>query len=200
MPHDSLPARRNLTVLSLLIILFFFAEGSINGNGLSTPLLNISLENTTNAIIFVWLMFGYFWLRFYQATREEYSAALRNSVSELKNHWYTKKVIGNFANAGFMKKDGFMDPDINHKGTRLVLSWRAYRGGALNEHGNLTGFTQAKDKSAVSLRNKHLLYRIGFWLFSAIHHEEVGSYVLPHMLAVLAILLGGKHHALSVLC
>ncbi|GAA6183777.1 hypothetical protein [Aliiglaciecola sp. NS0011-25] len=74
--NDSIPERRNLIVISLMIITYYMAGGTV-GHDVKLPLSNIVLTDKTNAtyifwIIFLWMNFRYF-LIFKSATFKESS-------------------------------------------------------------------------------------------------------------------------------
>jgi hypothetical protein len=65
---DNNPDRRNLTLISLVTLTYFLADGDIAGEGIKIPFVNIVLNDSSSALlifltIFCWFNFRY-WLTF----------------------------------------------------------------------------------------------------------------------------------------
>ena len=53
---ESLPERKNLSVLSILIIVFTLGGAHLNGDTLSFPFISLQFENKVFLVLFVWIM------------------------------------------------------------------------------------------------------------------------------------------------
>ncbi len=62
--EDSNPERRNLTVLSSAIIIYYLGEGKIQENTLTLEIVNVVFSNTEMLTIIVWVMLGWFTFRY----------------------------------------------------------------------------------------------------------------------------------------
>ena len=76
---DSNPERRNLTILSLAIIIFYLAEGKLVGSNLNFTLVNIQFENKGMLIIIVWSMLFWFLFRYVVTNRHTHGNELDKS-------------------------------------------------------------------------------------------------------------------------
>lgn len=85
---DSCPERRNFTLINLVTITFFYADGEIQNGNIAIPFINISLNNTVNALviylsILTWFAFRY-WLVF---KSEPYSNEANASAEKRAKSW-----------------------------------------------------------------------------------------------------------------
>lgn len=67
--EDSLPERRNLSVLSLAFIAYYYGGGSIADEHLQLEVVNITFTNGPFLGVMVWLMMFWFLIRYWQTTR-----------------------------------------------------------------------------------------------------------------------------------
>lgn len=61
------PERRSLVALSLAAILFFFAGGQLDGEKLSLPMMNVSIERVWVITAAFWAAWAWSYFRFWQA-------------------------------------------------------------------------------------------------------------------------------------
>ena len=76
---DSNPERRNLTILSLAIIIFYLAEGKLVGSNLNFTLVNIRFEDKGMLIIIVWSMLFWFLFRYAVTNRHKHGDEMRKT-------------------------------------------------------------------------------------------------------------------------
>ena len=75
------PERRNVIVTSLAVIVYFLADGHFD-SGLKIAIINIKFYDETALIIFFWVMFLWFGLRYWQVNK---TISLREINQELPN-------------------------------------------------------------------------------------------------------------------
>ena len=75
---DNNPERRNLTILSLAIIIFYLAEGKLVGSNLNFTLVNIRFEDKGMLIIIVWSMLFWFLFRYVVTNRHSHGIELKS--------------------------------------------------------------------------------------------------------------------------
>lgn len=95
MPYsDSNPERRNLTVLSLSIIIYYAAGGCFDTNdGISFPLIKLHFYDYKMLVLFVWLALLWFWFKYFisniQESQNEYvKKALITNMDNFVTRWF----------------------------------------------------------------------------------------------------------------
>jgi len=72
MPYsDSNPERRNLTVLSLAIIVYYLAGGEFLNNEVKLVIINAKFNNPSVLIAFVWVMLCWFLFRYFVTQKKQ---------------------------------------------------------------------------------------------------------------------------------
>jgi hypothetical protein len=85
--QDTNPERRNLVVLSLAIIIFYLADGSVVGDDLRFLIANIKFNKPDVIAIFIWAALGWFFLRYWQVNRGKYLQEHMQEIKGLANNW-----------------------------------------------------------------------------------------------------------------
>ena len=78
--HDSNPERRNLTVLSMSIILYYLAGGQVMDSVVRVQVVNVTFRNPEILAFFVWLLLAWFCFRYWLTNKETWKKPL---ISEL---------------------------------------------------------------------------------------------------------------------
>lgn len=68
---DSCPERRNFTLINLVTITYFWADGEINNGNITIPFVNIILHDSTNALIIFLAIFAWFTFRYWLVFKSE---------------------------------------------------------------------------------------------------------------------------------
>lgn len=85
---DNNPERRNLTILSLAIIIFYLGEGYLLKSEISFTLVNIGFHNQAFLVTFVWIMLFWFLFRYAVTNRHTQGRGLEN-IAFVVNMDYT---------------------------------------------------------------------------------------------------------------
>ncbi len=84
MPYsDNNPERRNLTVLSLAIIVYRLADGHLLNKEMSLTLINIGFENQQALIFIMWFALVWFLFRYVVTNRKTHGRLLEGSWVEV---------------------------------------------------------------------------------------------------------------------
>jgi len=76
-------ATRNLVVMSVLLIAYFYGGGTLLDNTLKFPLVNIEFDKTGFLRILMWIMYAWFVFRYWQSHAGDYFEALKNELNQL---------------------------------------------------------------------------------------------------------------------
>ncbi|MGY8915356.1 MAG: hypothetical protein ACKVJF_09800 [Flavobacteriales bacterium] len=77
--QDSNAERRNLTVLSMSIIVYYAAGGEFDGD-VKLPLINLHFENKAVLAYFLWGILGWFLLRYWMVNKESWQDSHRHDL------------------------------------------------------------------------------------------------------------------------
>mgnify|MGYP005989302733 FL=1 len=81
---DSCPERRNFTLICLVTITYFWADGSIKNDNITIPFVNIVLHNTAHALHIYLLIFAWFTFRYWLVFKSEPYSRNPNSEGKAK--------------------------------------------------------------------------------------------------------------------
>ncbi len=73
---DSNPERRNLTILSLAIIVFYLGEGYLLNKEISFTLINVGFHKQAVLVVFVWVLLFWFLFRYTVTNRHKHGEEL----------------------------------------------------------------------------------------------------------------------------
>lgn len=165
--------RKNLVVLSLMIILFYAAGGHLKegADNVSFGFVNIAFDNHWVLVLFIWLTLWWFAFRFYQSTQGSYFLDLQNQLGNERNVFPSLMYAQSF---GLNKKfPGYDD-------LRLYISQSEH------EKRLLLNFGIIKNKSNMGKYQveKKYIYRIVILavLGQSLTRPFFGSYIMPFIL------------------
>lgn len=165
-------SRRNLVLISIGFILFSLGSASLGIEGEKAKLVilagTITFDNPKVLVIFSWVMFGWFWLRFWQFSdhvSDWKNYTLTMYKSKLMLSWYRKNKLkvmhSNDRNYGRAYQPVFSDwewPSSNHNQTFIIKKGSVAR-------------------------------KIIIFLYVAFKTELFGQYYFPYCLALTALVL-----------
>lgn len=73
--QDSHPERKNLVVISIGIIIFFFTDGKVIDKTIKIQAINVEFSDSNKIIYFIWLALIWALYRYWVVTRDEFSLA-----------------------------------------------------------------------------------------------------------------------------
>lgn len=183
---DSHAERRNLTVLSMAIIVYFLAGGELAADRLALPMVNLVLHDTRTLVILLWVMLGWFALRYWQEAKTDGRAAIRKALEThvYMNHPAIRKLVRQQENLG-------KDPQISTfrpRGEEWNIQYIVRKEDGTSAHSGR--------KTAVLKGPKAKVAIFRATLRMSLTHGSVWSYWMPYVLAWMALLLGLYHLAI----
>ena len=166
------PERRNVIVTSLAVIVYFLADGHFD-SGLKIAIINIKFYDETALIIFFWVMFLWFGLRYWQVNK---TISLREINQELPNvlhskiHKYIVCKIANFPEAVYESKKYYLEFHTQNK------EW------AVRNKKGTTRYTLTK-------KEKSLVWILMYFYYT-IYGDSINKHVVPYLLFYIALLMG----------
>ena len=96
---DGNAERRNLTILSLSIIVFFLGDAELEGDRIGLPLINVVFTNHQVLIAIVWAMLAWFVFRHWQENHDDYVGKLNETIrAKAERSRHVKRVVKAAAN------------------------------------------------------------------------------------------------------
>jgi hypothetical protein len=168
---DNNPERRNLTVLSLSIIVFYLAGGYFIDNEIKLKIVNIGFHNREVLGYLVWVMLAWFLFKYWLASKGAAGELLRHDQSfEINmNYKYVKNYIKYNAKSGEIN-----DQKISVKVFKMGAEWVIWGYGA---SANLNGI-------------KGRIIIVHYLLSTAPFHRIATDYFMPYVFCLIAIIFG----------
>ncbi len=168
---DSNPERRNLTVLSLLIIVFYLAGGYFIDNEIRLRIVNIGFHNIEVLGYVVWVMLAWFLFRYWLTSKGTAGELLRHEQPfELNmNYKYVKNYIKNNMESGEIS-----DQKTGVKVFKMNAEWVIH---GYDTSANLNG-----------IRGRIIV--IHYLLFTAPFHRITTDFFIPYVFCLIAIIFG----------
>lgn len=146
--HDSSPERRNLSVLSVSIILFHLAEGKVTNGKLTLNMLNIEFANTNILEFSIPIFLLWFLFRYWVVERDNMVDYYHKETCELNVRCLYRFFVNNSVTAGYIRmpdcdKTEEIDEKVIHKlkgfGGAMVSVFVAFK--LFFTRPTLTGYT-----------------------------------------------------------
>lgn len=186
--QDSNPERRNLTVLALSIIVFYLAEGSFTDDKVRLQLINATFDKPEILVVLVWLMLGWFCLRYWQTSqgdwRSPWAIEMRSSTPSLFVHSY---LVSRFD----LPKDDFKgsphenrhDVSMDNNGARVGFRHCFYKNGSHTISEIPACELHYKDNALIFFCSLYMFFR----------KPTLSAHFSPYILTVVAVFLGLKN-------
>ena len=183
MDDDLLRQRRNLLSISFILLLFILGGGDVES------LFGVKLEHGCVAVIFAWIGLFYFWWRFWVFGGGEFKEKI------LENCLMSVVEKQNFDEFEIDKSDGDISRFLGFIGQPLrevSVTFRDSGNDFLVCYGAIDRLTMKAEwngqfRVSYSLSRKILRRNI---LHAVIRDTATSDYFLPHMIAVLVVLVG----------
>ncbi len=188
--QDSNPERRNLTLLSMAIILFYLGEGKIIGETIRFQVVNIQFKNPEILFYFVWILLLWFALRYWQTHRHKPSQKFKNDIESLSNikllRWYTKKKF----DLPYNKLKGFNAVSLSIMNSKWTIKCQILHDAEFDAKGNIkviknTGWSTQKEVTGVI----GMLLKIYLIVIASVTKTAVSEYVAPYLLFLIALVM-----------
>lgn len=188
--QDSNPERRNLTLLSMAIILFYLGDGKIIGETIRFQVVNIQFENPEILSYFTWILLLWFALRYWQTHRHKPSLAFKDDIESLSNNrlirWYAKKSF----NLPYNKLKGFNAVSLSIMNSKWTIQCQILHDAEFDEKGNIilvknTSWSKKKEVTGVI----GILLKIYLSMNAILTKTGVSEYFVPYLLFFTALML-----------
>lgn len=182
--QDSSPERRNLTVMSLAIIVYYLAGGQFSEDEVKLLIVNIKFEHPLVLTFFVWIIFAWFYFRYFMSTRKNIS----DSAGGRKVSAVTKFDLFPMYKKYFIKMYNDRPKKLIHElekldanDTRVTLAKNIYQY-SNNRYAHIAN---------VEVSNfRYLMMYFDAALRLAFKEDSITKYYAPFVLAIIALLLG----------
>jgi len=181
--HDSNPERRNLSVMSLSIIVFFLAGGEFTESTVRLQIINVYFSNSEVLSDFIWILLVWFlfryWLIHQGSWKKEFASEL-NFVPTRIIYWHLTKRFeldddfsrSYYPNRHFLKIDG-------NSGTKLTFR-HIYKNETDSQLSDTIQVSTIGDRALVGLCAVYLFFR----------KPSLSGYFIPYFLFLWAVSLG----------
>ena len=168
---DNNPERRNLTLLSIAIIVFYLAGGYFIGNEIKLKVINVGFHNREVLGYIIWVMLAWFLFKYWVTSRGAAGELLRHGQPfEAKmNYKYVRNYINENMTSGVLIED-----------KTKVKVYAQSHGWEIHGYGNSANLVGVKGKIIV----------IHYLLITAPLHRISTDYFMPYVFCSIAIILG----------
>ncbi|MDF4588264.1 hypothetical protein P3544_23235 [Vibrio parahaemolyticus] len=193
--QDSNAERRNLIMISMSLIVFFYSGGTFTDETIRLQVVNVHFSRPLVLAIIVWTVFFWSLYRYWLIHNGEFSSKFMAEIRQMRNDNVIVKYIGKKQGIKFIEypqSDGYVIDTIVFENGVLVpevamarnVSWsndrslQSYSFDKNLDFDRFTRFNSAKGLSAQTL----LLIKCAF------SKKSFSEYLAPYLLALLAIL------------
>ncbi|MDM5264510.1 hypothetical protein PF327_09910 [Sulfurovum sp. XTW-4] len=159
--HDSSPERRNLTILSTSVILFYLAEGKVIGGQLKINMLNVEFAKSEILFSSIFIFLLWFLFRYWLVERDAAAEAFRKEVSKINLANIYKNIV-----------------DKKYNNNHAFYLYRSGEPYSLDPNNN------AKIKGA-----KGAFFRAYIYVWMFLSRPTLSGYYIPYLLAYVALFL-----------
>ncbi|EPE6127649.1 hypothetical protein HYO25_22160 [Vibrio parahaemolyticus] len=193
--QDSNAERRNLIMISMSLIVFFYSGGTFTDETIRLQVVNVHFSRPLVLAIIVWTVFFWSLYRYWLIHNGEFSSKFMAEIRQMRNDNVIVKYIGKKQGIKFIEypqSDGYVIDTIVFENGVLVpevamarnVSWsndrslQSYSFDKNLDFDRFTRFNSARGLSAQTL----LLIKCAF------SKKSFSEYLAPYLLALLAIL------------
>ena len=185
--QDSNPERRNLTVLSLAFVAYYYCGGSAVSDHVSFQLVSMKFSRPELLAVLVWMSLLWFLLRYWQANRGKFEGKFITELQQYKERPYLLRFIAERTGLRPREVDGFTINSVFRRDGRFLVQYVKLRKVTLNADGSIQSF-QPGDADITSfrgVRGKWVLLRL--LATSALEHPSFAEYIAPYIFFFVAI-------------
>ena len=169
------PERRNVLVTSLIVIVFFLADGNFD-DGVKIALVGIGFGNQNTLIIFFWVMFLWFGLRYWQVNKDTANHELSQELNSPKISKIHKYIV---CNIGGISEQQYKQGSYTLNLQAHTSDWYIRRPG---------------DSSNRSLTNWEIVKtKLLMYAYYSVYGNSINKHIMPYILFYLALLIGINH-------
>lgn len=182
--HDSNPERRNLTILSLAIIIFYCADGEISDDRIRLLVVNMEFGKDEFLQYFLWIILFWFFFRYRLTNREKFKENYLEEITKAPN-----KIHINYYNKLFeldldLKniKNHIFEVKTNKNNGNIEFQYHQMTAGNNNHN--------SKRHIASSFSDYVHIMKLSIW--ALLNKPAISGYFVPYLLFFGAIILGAN--------
>ena len=199
--QDSNPERRNLSVLSFMLITYFIGGGSFPDNEISLQAVKMTFSRPDTLAAFVWVLFFWFLYRYWVVSRSSFSKEFNIEINESKEEKFIERYISSVIDAPIAPKTG--DKHINETG--MVIQRLGFKDGTLsaqvvNKILRRDGFGNVQSEEPVKGKgvfDQHLPFKgvkgrlttLRLILVCSFGKPSFSSYIIPYIYSIVVVAL-----------
>jgi hypothetical protein len=188
--HDSNPERRNLTVLSLCIILFYIGGGEFNDRSIKLQVVNVDFSRPEVLACFAWGLLGWFCFRYWQVHQGEWKEKFGLEVTKggidctsFFRNYLNKKIKASY-DSSFTGFENLYKVELATTGINNTLYFKCF----LKNEAN-----QKKERSFIISSNPDRFIFFRYAIRMSVRCSSVPGYFVPYLLFFTAFFLGCYH-------
>ena len=206
--QDSLPERRNLTLISLAFIAFFYGGGQFSENEVKLIIINASFTKPIVLSFIAWLSFAWFNWRYWLVTKGEFTSKFIGEVNKVSKNEFTYKYVSERIPYKFTDFTGLVpskkligyawNGDVNLKGLMLQATIKHYAILYVRNHkkpteseSNLSKYLQDNPQPdfVVKFNDIHgFVYIFYIFIKNSLLQVSFSTYIFPYILSLGAII------------
>lgn len=170
--------RRNLMTMSLLIIIFNLADGTVKDDILTLPLISIQFHNPHALVVIAWTILGWFTWRFWQRHGMIFIKKIKEYISGHYNRKFIYAYLETKLGKNLMEKEGKITNPFYNAGNIIRY----------NERNDEDPYKNMEQKEMYMSGISFNIFRIKNHLHAYINSDAITSYLMPYIFAFLAVL------------
>lgn len=178
--------RRNLVLLSAAFIVYYAADGSLDGAAVTVPGISVALGSPEAVGVLAWIALIWFIIRFYQETGRHVVSEFRNEV----NSWMTPPWLKNRIIEFVTSED--KRTKTTKEGVHIDEVEFGYYNGSWGANFNVcdlpAGRSRPGSATGCTLKGRLLWSALAFYVVAiTISGVSISRYISPYLLALIAM-------------
>lgn len=191
--QDSDPERRNLMVISMAFIVYFYAGGSFPENEVRLQVINASFSNPKVLGVIAWVLLFWFLYRYWQKHSSSFSDGFKNEIYSYYKRKYFSKYVSKKLGSPIIKDEdeGYHIDGMKREDGKVGIQYSyASSVGRDEKTGEINSWSNRKDddRGVVYLDDfggRVLNMRAN--IECCFRHPSFASYVVPYIVFTLAL-------------
>lgn len=188
--HDIDPERRNLTLLSLAIIVFYFAGGklAVTPTVIRLNVINVVFERVDILILFLWLILLWFALRYWVTHRGMFIEYFRKDIETLALSAPTRLYLRLIHQTEYLVEGGYNHVDLKHRIGAWFISWNLPTRIHRDNKSRIQSFGHAKQTQPYELESfADKVFILLLMITASLTKPAFSSYAIPYILFYCAV-------------
>lgn len=188
---DASPERRNLSVLSLAIIVYYVGGGYVADSSISLPMLNIGFTRPTALVVLLWGTLLWLHFRYWQEMHGSGMGRIREELAEVcKRHPIVVQFLAQRIEALPSEANGFHVKDFRIDSNGWRAKYAPYKGGEPDSKGSVAAKQDLSAKWVTIQGDGAVSVKVRVTLSALRTEGSLWAYWAPHLLVLAAYSLG----------